>query len=631
MLDYRKKHGSLIFEPNCGGEDAEIRAWIYSQRRLLRTKKMPRRRLSILKAANFEWKRGVIHQDRWNEMYNRLVSFYETHGHLVVTAKKNTLGTWICRQRAQRRAGTLSQDRIDKLNKLPFSWSGTDVELQELQQQGWDHAPSNFYFKEWNERFKEMMEFKERFGHMEVSRGYNETLSVWIFRQRKLYSRGTLREERVARLNSVGFSWEMNPKRSKKVTSSVGKDGKPKLEENSSPLGKHEHLSSSHSTQSATRKRKIADLDDENEDSEYEDENMMRKGGKPMSERARRKARRDNNVYEEAKNSSSLLAVRSTRDRSKMRSQESATTNASIENEAPSPLMHVSTPEPTQLFDETARSSELLDVRPARGRPTRKASMRKSLKTKARTKKRESPPSKVATPPPADNVYPIGTQILNFFPGHGWYIGTVQAVDKQKYTVVYDDGDVEEFLIDGPTMDALVELAKSNPEVGLGDAMLAIPKACDTSAPMRASDKGHSGALKRSQDVLKVGGMTIKKALLTGINLSGESRNATEGNVTSEVLQGDEVGKPTETDSLVSAKAKVAEYEVMLKQANEVAAMAQAELKKMSTLLRQRERKCLESAKLIDKLKARIADLEQSQFVTGSVAHKVLSRLQDKL
>ncbi|KAI2502532.1 hypothetical protein MHU86_11964 [Fragilaria crotonensis] len=180
-------------------------------------------------------------------------------------------------------------------------------------------------------------------------------------------------------------------------------------------------------------------------------------------------------------------------------------------------------------------------------------------------------------------------------------------------------------------MDALVELAKSNPEVGLGDAMLAIPKACDTSAPMGASDKGHSGALKRSQDVLTVGGMTIEKALLTGINLSGESRNETEGNVTSEVLQGDEVGKPTEADSLASAKAKVAEYEVMLKQANEVAAMAQAELKKMSTLLRQRERKCLENVKLIDKLKARIAELEQSQFVTGSVAHKVLSRLQDKL
>ncbi len=619
MLDYRKKNGSLIFKPNCVGAELELRSWIYAQRRLLRMKKMPRRRKAILRAAKFQWKRGVIHDDQWDEMYSQLVAFYETNGHLIVTAKKNTLGTWICRQRAHRRRGKLSQDRIDRLNKLPFSWSGIDVELEALQEHGWDDAPINFYFREWQAKLKGLMEFKERFGHMEVGRGYNETLNVWVFRQRKQYAMGTLREERVARLNSVGFPWEMKPRKGKKLNSRSSEDGKAMPEEHGFPSGQHDPLPSSPSPTPTTRKRKA---------DEYEDEVETRKGGKPTSERDSRKARRDNNAC------STLLAVRSTRNRPKVSSPETVTCKASIaEKPVSTPPRHVSTSEPTKASGETEHVSALLAVRSVRDGPIRKANTRQSVTTRARTEIRESPPKELVPPPtPApDHVYPIGTQLLNFFPGHGWYKGTVHAVDKHKYTVSYEDGDVEEFPIEGPTLDALVELAKSNPAMGLEDSARATPKASDTSAPICACNQGHAGGLKGLQDTSKEVGTTNEIALRTGIDLSEEECNVTDDKVTSDVLECDALVKGIVNDNLVSSQTKSSEFEIMLARANKIATVAQAELKSVSSLLRQQERRCYQNEKLIDKLRAQIVDLEQSQFVTGSVAQKVLSRLQGKL
>ncbi|KAI2502516.1 hypothetical protein MHU86_11948 [Fragilaria crotonensis] len=104
-----------------------------------------------------------------------------------------------------------------------------------------------------------------------------------------------------------------------------------------------------------------------------------------------------------------------------------------------------------------------------------------------------SPNSDNATSPNSDDaVYPLGTKLVNFFPGHGWYSGTIQAVDNHKYTVVYDDGDLEEFLIEGPTMDALVELAKSRSSLCLGDTTPVPAMTICPPASMCAAKQGSS-------------------------------------------------------------------------------------------------------------------------------------------
>ena len=62
----------------------------------------------------------------------------------------------------------------------------------------------------WDERYGELASFKDRFGHCEVARdwGENPRLAIWVGLQRQLED--ILSAERKARLNELGFVWNVN-------------------------------------------------------------------------------------------------------------------------------------------------------------------------------------------------------------------------------------------------------------------------------------------------------------------------------------------------------------------------------------------------------------------------------------
>jgi hypothetical protein len=55
----------------------------------------------------------------------------------------------------------------------------------------------------------------------------------------------------------------------------------------------------------------------------------------------------------------------------------------------------------------------------------------------------------------------IGTTVLKYFPGHGFFRGKIRAVEEDRYVVVYEDGDDEEFLFgaDDQEIDTVVAFA----------------------------------------------------------------------------------------------------------------------------------------------------------------------------
>lgn len=59
----------------------------------------------------------------------------------------------------------------------------------------------------WEERFGELKAFKERFGHCNVEHLWpeNPRLGHWLAYQRRLYTKGILREQRIQKLNEIGF------------------------------------------------------------------------------------------------------------------------------------------------------------------------------------------------------------------------------------------------------------------------------------------------------------------------------------------------------------------------------------------------------------------------------------------
>ncbi|MEI8374910.1 MAG: helicase associated domain-containing protein [Planctomycetota bacterium] len=62
----------------------------------------------------------------------------------------------------------------------------------------------------WEQRFKELEEFKKEYGHCNVRRRYslNPALGQWVSGVRKAKKHGKLAEERVRRLDAIGICWE---------------------------------------------------------------------------------------------------------------------------------------------------------------------------------------------------------------------------------------------------------------------------------------------------------------------------------------------------------------------------------------------------------------------------------------
>jgi hypothetical protein len=99
----------------------------------------------------------------------------------------------------------MTPDRLEALQKLGFAWVSHSVA--------------------WLERWQELAEFKQRYGHPNVPKNYyeNSQLAVWVKcqrRQYKLYEAGqgsNMTPDRIERLNSLGFVF--NPRTSGKAPS----------------------------------------------------------------------------------------------------------------------------------------------------------------------------------------------------------------------------------------------------------------------------------------------------------------------------------------------------------------------------------------------------------------------------
>lgn len=120
-------------------------------------------------------------------------------------AKLATLGKWVDRQRQSFVKGTLSGDRIEKLESIGFVWDGEKAKQDIL----------------WQKRIKQLEEYKKTHGHCDVPRSNEEfpKLGHWVYRQRENNNNGTLPPERIAQLEAMGFQWSSERKGGRKSAS----------------------------------------------------------------------------------------------------------------------------------------------------------------------------------------------------------------------------------------------------------------------------------------------------------------------------------------------------------------------------------------------------------------------------
>ena len=116
LKTYFEKEGNYSMLPKNGS----LHRWCKTQRQEYKKGKLSQERIDLLKKLNFVWDPFDY---QWNESYQKLKLYFENKGHSFVAVRDGSLGTWCSNQRKAYKTGKLSQEKIDLLEKIEFSWT----------------------------------------------------------------------------------------------------------------------------------------------------------------------------------------------------------------------------------------------------------------------------------------------------------------------------------------------------------------------------------------------------------------------------------------------------------------------------------------------------------------------------
>ena len=148
--------------------------------------------------------------ENWTDKFEELIEFRNLFGHCLVPnafPENPALAQWVKRQRYQYKLknegkrSTMSDERVTALEDVGFVWDS--------------HSAV------WDERLQDLLDYKSVNGHCNVPSRYaeNRQLAVWVKRQRRQYKfycekqSSAMTEERIQRLNAIGFEWDLKVKK----------------------------------------------------------------------------------------------------------------------------------------------------------------------------------------------------------------------------------------------------------------------------------------------------------------------------------------------------------------------------------------------------------------------------------
>ena len=158
--------------------------WVKRQRAAYKKNTLSEECVKKLEDIGFSW--GNTHSAVWDERLDELTKYEAEHDHCNVPQRQGPLGVWVHTQRIACKRGKLSEERVQKLDCICFSWGATPLT--------------------WDERLNELTKYEAEHGDCNVPRDH-ESLGFAVIHQRQAYKKGKLSEERVKKLKDLGFSW----------------------------------------------------------------------------------------------------------------------------------------------------------------------------------------------------------------------------------------------------------------------------------------------------------------------------------------------------------------------------------------------------------------------------------------
>jgi hypothetical protein len=170
--------------------DPKLATWLSVQRREKQAGKLLPDRSAKLEELGVAWD---PHTRSWERRFESLVIYKMKTGHCEVPCNyppDPALPRWITHQRAAKRRGTLDKDRSLRLANLGLRWNPREADEQAI--------------------YKELVCFHAQFGHCNIpsTHPFLGAVGEWLVAQRAAKRRGKIPQERVARLESLGVSWD---------------------------------------------------------------------------------------------------------------------------------------------------------------------------------------------------------------------------------------------------------------------------------------------------------------------------------------------------------------------------------------------------------------------------------------
>lgn len=190
LVKYKKKYKDCNV-PTKWSKNIKLGRWVSHQRNMAGKGLLSEERFKRLADLGFTFN---MHNTSWDNHYESLKKYKHNTGHCNVPEQWNEfdgLGGWVHSQRTRWKKGRLEKERIEKLEDIGFIWERHNTA--------------------WNEKFDKLVEFKKRYGHCDVPPGWpgHPKLAEWTYQQRKHKKNGKMPNERIKRMEKIGFKWTL--------------------------------------------------------------------------------------------------------------------------------------------------------------------------------------------------------------------------------------------------------------------------------------------------------------------------------------------------------------------------------------------------------------------------------------
>jgi len=183
-------------DPSCGAQDIEekkLAQWINNQKTAYKMEKLPEEQKKVLEEVGIQF---IYREDRWNDAYARLQTFqvnnkrWPSDRSSDVSEKK--IAVWVAGQKVSRRKGTLTEDKVAKLESIGITWE--------------------VFEEEWKRNIAQIGEFIDLNGRWPNQYSNNRTeaqLARWVETQRKQKRAGHLSANKITELENIQICWDV--------------------------------------------------------------------------------------------------------------------------------------------------------------------------------------------------------------------------------------------------------------------------------------------------------------------------------------------------------------------------------------------------------------------------------------